>query len=677
MKRNQFNKFSTTTIPSKVHVNAQTILIARHYLLAVPQEVDPESKVRTAYLNAYLFSNFGIVVDRPELLTETHVEEISDLFKLNVPASFYKNPQDTKYYTSDELFVNQVLAYFLAYGEKDSSVDVFDKELPEYPEGKEIKLREFKILFSNEADEVLTDIAKSYADYKRPWSLDEENEFVYLYEHGYYKDFDILCADNAINMLNKDANFARFLYKKDLVKISVAACGEKSKLVLDKETANLIRKAIPLVKDCPMSKKQAKYFNTLINKVGAQGKVEFATNERSPYAKAQALLNKGDVLGAAKVYAANGSLFERNIKMLISRANPVEALEIINMIPSKNPIALYQFVTNLMEDDGGNRTFTFTKNRLVKKHVETEYEAKWRKSRLNEGTRKMVHDAVFAQIEAGYRAQPSLGKVYVSPDFFKIGVPVNTSSSGKGIDVLPAGSRIPVRGNKIRTFVHWEHAFDIDSSLIVIDEKGNVSTISFFNYSNKAYSNDLLFSGDVTSQTGTEYYDMDLDGLRKHGIRYVIQAFHGFCSTLNSGEIYCGYQDKKNLNTKAWDPKNIELKIHVKGDTRAFMSFGVDLETNEVVIFNMLLDSEGRVVSGALKDTVMKYLSSSCLELNMGLVATYRASEVVATPEEADVVFDAAYKSAVDPETGKATQKVVRPYEVEKLVGLASGAELN
>ena len=677
MTRNQFNTLSTTTISSKLHVNAQTILITRHYLLVVPQEVDPESKVRTAYLNAYLFSNFGIVVDRPELLTETHVEEISDLFKLNVPASFYKNPQDTKYYTSDELFVNQVLAYFLAYGEENSSVDVFDKELPEYPEDKEIKLREFKILFSDEADKVLTNIAKSYADYKRPWSLDEENEFVYLYEHGYYKDFDILCADNAITMLNKDANFARFLYKKDLVKISVAACGEKSKLVLDKKTADLIRKAIPFVKDCPMSKKQAKYFNTLINKVGAQGKVKPATNERSPYAKAQALLNKGDILGAAKVYAANGSLFERNIKMLISRTNPAEALEIINMIPSKNPIALYQFVTNLMEDNGGNRTFTFTKNRLVKKHVETEYEAKWRKSRLNESTRKMIHDAVFAKIESGYHAQPSLGKVYVSPEFFKVGVPVNTSASGKGIDVLPAGSRISVRGNKIRTFVHWEHAFDIDSSLVIIDEKGKVDVMGFFNYSRKAYANDLLFSGDITSPTGTEYYDIDLDGLRRHGVRYIIQTFHGFCSNLNSGEIYCGYQDKKNLNTKAWDPKNIELKIHVKGDTCAFMSFGVDLETNEVIIFNMLLDSENRVVSGALKDTVMKYLSSNCLELNMGLIATYRAAEVVATPEEADVVFDATYNSATDLETGKATQKVVRPYEVERLVGLASGAELN
>ena len=670
MTRNQFNALSATTIPSNIHVNAQTILIARHYLLAAP--IAQEDAIKTAYYNAYLFANFGIVVDKPKLLSDISVKEIADLFKLNVPASFYKNPQDTKYYTRGELFVNQVISYFLAYGEENSAIDLFgaDKKLPEYPEGDEIKLREFKILTADEADVVLADIAKAYCDYKRPWSLDETYEFVWLYDHGYYKNFDVLCGDNAITMLEKDTNFARFLFKKDLVKISVSRCGEKSKLVLDTETRDLIRKAIPLVKDCPMTKKQAKYFNTLIAKVGATGKVKTASNANSPYAKAQAALDRGDVLGAAKIYAANGSLFERNIKMLISRANPSEALEIIKMIPAKNPIALYQFVTTLMEDNGGNRTFTFTKNKLVKKHVETEYEAKWRKSRLNDATRKMVHDATFTQIEAGYRAQPSLGKVYVSEDFFKVGVPVNTSASGKGIDVLPAGSRIPVRGNKIRTFVHWEHAFDIDSSLVIIDQKGNVDVMGFFNYMHKAYSNDLLFSGDVTSPTGTEYYDMDLDGLRRHGVRYIIQTFHGFCSNLNSGEIYCGYQDKKNLNTKAWDPKNIELKIHVKGDTRAFMSFGVDLETNEVVIFNMLLDSESRVVSGDMKDTVMKYLSSSCLELNMGLVATYRASEVVATPEEADVVFDATY-------TALEGQKVVRPYEVEKLVGLASGAELN
>ena len=42
----------------------------------------------------------------------------------------------------------------------------------------------------------------------------------------------------------------------------------------------------------------------------------------------------------------------------------------------------------------------------------------------------------------------------------------------------------------------------------------------------------------------------------------VLFTFHGYSSTLDRGEIYCGYQNKDNLETKAWDPKNIELKIH-------------------------------------------------------------------------------------------------------------------
>ena len=51
------------------------------------------------------------------------------------------------------------------------------------------------------------------------YKLYEDDGVSSLYEQGYYKDFDILCADNAITMIKKDANFARFLYKKDLVKI--------------------------------------------------------------------------------------------------------------------------------------------------------------------------------------------------------------------------------------------------------------------------------------------------------------------------------------------------------------------------------------------------------------------------------------------------------------------------
>ena len=72
--------------------NVESILRSRHFL--VEKFVNDNTSVSTrAYLNAYLLSNFGIVVDEPNSLTKEMVEQISELFHLNVPKSFYANPQ--------------------------------------------------------------------------------------------------------------------------------------------------------------------------------------------------------------------------------------------------------------------------------------------------------------------------------------------------------------------------------------------------------------------------------------------------------------------------------------------------------------------------------------------------------------------------------------------------------
>lgn len=645
--------------------STQQILIKRHYLVSTAEQ---EDKKLAAYYSAFLFSNFGILTDKPYLLTKEMVNEIKDLYCLDVPASYFKNPQDMKYYTRDELFIEQLVSYFFAYGAEDSHIKLFDKVLPEYDLGEEIKVREFKILSSVEAAQVLKSIMQDYCAYKRPWSEDEYNEFITLYEGAYYENEPILCADNALHLLSVDVEFARFMYKKDLVKYSIRACGECKQFDIPAATLNIIRQALPLVKDCPMTKKQAKYFNTLVKKAGVK-LTRKTSNFHSPYRLVQQALDAGNILEAARIYAANGSLLERNLKMLISRANPREAVEIVKLIPNTNPIVLYQLMSTLTADDGNARTFAFTKNGLVRKHIETDYETKWRKSKLNDSTRNFLHDACMDQIKAGYEAQESLGKVYIAENFYKLGVPVNTSASGKGIDVLPLGSRLPIAGDYIRTFVHWEKAFDIDSSLIVIDSKGNAQTMYFGNYASKLFGNSILFSGDITSSTGTEYYDIRLAEMKAKGYKYIISTFHGFCSDLNTGEIYCGYQNKDNLETKAWDPKNIELKIHVKGDTRAFLAFGIDLETNEIVIFNQLKADNSRVVSPEDFKLLLKYLDPAFLELNMGKIISYRG-EVVNIPEEADIIFADDVKPTEN-------QKVVHSWEVEKLVSISTGGTLN
>ena len=655
----------------------QKILISRRMLVAskYTNAYDTNAKIEKAYLNAFLLSNFGIVVDKPELLTKEMVKDISDVYKLEVPASYFKNPQDTRFYTAEELLIEQCVSYFLAYGAEDSHVKVFDKELPEYPIGDEIKIREFRILDNAEATEALVEITKAYAAYKRPWGLDEQNEFVTLYAQGFYRftEMPVACGDNAVFMLDYNTDFGQFLFKKDVVKLSIAKAGEKKELTLDADTRRLIKAILPLVKDCPMSKKQAKYFNKLVQITGVN--VKKTSNACSPNKLALEELKAGNVVDAAEIYAQSGSLLERNLKFLLSRANPMEAVKILEMLSDKNPAVLYQLMSTINADSEDARTFSFYAKNKIKTHVETEYEARYRKSRLNDATKKLVHDVCFDKIAGHYQAAEKLGKVYIDPKFYRVAMPVNTSASGKGIDVPATGTRLPITGTKIRSFVHWDKAFDIDSSIVLEHEDGKLNTINFCSYCDRNYVGAARFSGDITGPQGTEYFDLDLESLKLQGVKRVVFTFHGYCSTLNSGEIYCGYQNKKDFNTKAWDPKNIELKIHVKGEKRAYVAFAIDLETMEIVVLNLMRDDNSRVVSAKDFESIKAFMDPAKLELNMGLIAKWLATEVVENPAEADYVFADNYTTPVNlqDENGEPkVQTVIRSFDVEKLNSLAT-----
>lgn len=654
----------------------KNILISRHYLLA---EGSTENNWNYQYYNAYLLSNFGIVVDQPRSLTKDMVKEISDKFHLTVPKSFYENPQDTLLFTKDELLIEQLVSYF-AYGSNLGRIEIFKKDFPEYVVGDELKLRTFYIINEEEANKILSDIMAAYCAYTRPFSLEEMDEFLILHNAGFYNNNEIKCKDNIFALLDLDISFARFLDKKDVVKLSIKKFGDHAefknmshsykKEMLADDFAE-IAAIIPHVKHCPMSKKQAKYFNKIAKLCGSDRCHE--SNIESPDKFALNLMNSGDVVGAAKVYANSGSMLERRLKMLLSRATLDEAVAIISMIKAENPVVLYQLLSTLSADDNNPRTFTFFSDNKVKTHRETEYEATWRKSRLSVNTRNFLADVLLGKIMDYYKSLPTMGKIYVADNFYKLGMPTNTSASGKGIDVLPIGSRIPCTGNAIRTFVHWKDAFDIDSSLIIVDKDNNLFTEGWFSYGNRSFGSDILFSGDITGRNGAEYFDIKLDALAAKGYKYVVQTFHGYCSTLNSGEIYAGYQNKDNLKTKAWDPKNIETQFRVQGDSRGCIAFAIDIQNREMIILNQIVDSDDRVVRPDGFKTIEKYLQPDYLKVNIGMIAECRG-ELVDNPSEADVVFDDSFVPERFDEHGEARTpaKVVRSWELEKLVELVN-----
>ena len=641
-----------------------------------------ESNVKSddyQFLAAKLLNTFGVVVDKPEKLTSVHVKLIGQLFGTNIPSSFYSNPQDTKYFTCDELLLEQLVSYFtiecihgVASENKEDfdRIELFKKVLPNYEEGKEIVLRTFNIISSKQADEVLVEYCSNLSSYSRPWSETEVEEFCWLYENNYCNIEKLNSKDNAVTMFNKyeDVVFAKSLDQKDVVKLSVSMVGEKSTFKYTKEQQAKLSLAIQNCHKAPLTKKQAKYFNTINRKLKQQLAKE--SNINSPYKKAVRLVKENKIVEAAEVFAKNGSLLERNLVWLLSRADLEQAGKIIDLLKVNNPLVSIQFVNGLLEEKN-TRTFKFTKNNKVKKHIETSKEVKWRKSVLSLGMKKFVKEKMLKKVEEYYANLPKIGKVFIDDIFNKISLPLNTSASGSGLDTLPSGSRLSIKGDYIRTFTYWKGVHDIDTSVTFVKD-GNVcgDPLYWGNYSSKKYGDSALTSGDDRSSNGAEYIDFRISELKQRGYTHAIYSLNGFGGTLNEGEIFTGYQNKDNLDTKAWSSKNIETKIQVKGDSRAFIAFAIDFDTREIIYLNQMLESVSRVVTTEDFKAVEHYFNKDFVNIfNVAKIATLRG-EVVESPEDADIVFSNTYQPIANEQ--ELTQSVIKTSDIAKFVNLLS-----
>ncbi len=643
------------------------LLSPRRYLLE-----GKKTDENAYYYAAYLANHFAVIVDNPAKLCKENVKDMETYFGLSIPASFYKNPQDTKYYTCEELLVEQLVSYFMIEGNERSEYpelfknpEIVEKVLPDYADGNEFNERKYHVVSKEEADVILTEAMKNYCGYTRPWSSDEKEEVKILLRGDYYHDEQVKCRDNiaAMYVMSGDGSFASQLDRKDVVKLSISLLGDNDPLVPDSESVALLKLAATVAKPCPMTKKQAKYFNKIVRFSGAD--VQKADNSRSPYAIAKKMVAKGDVVGAARYLNENGSLLLRNIVWLISRAKEGDVDEILAISDGGSPVASLQLLFKLSSNESGGRVFKFFSNGKIRTHCETDKEISLRRSRISEEVREKIKKIVLDKLHKYYASATSYGKIYVSEAFKKVAIPLNTSASGKGIDVLPTGSRIPMKGDFIRVFCYWHGVFDLDLAIVFGDGYGTREKLNWENYAIKPFGDSVLLSGDDRSSDGAEFADIDVEKLKELGWKYAVVLVNGYGEKLDRGRIYCGYQDKKDLNTQVWMPENITMQMHIKGDSNQFTAFAVDLERREIVVLNLLGGRYNDVASSSDANVASAYLDPGYLEtLNMYDLLSMRG-ELVNDPEKADIVFDAEYEA-------KEGQTAIRPWDVERLVGFVS-----
>ena len=83
------------------------ILFEKHFIYVPKLEI--KDKEASAYYAAYLLTNYGIEITNPEYLDINALSVVEDVFSLTVPRSFYENPQDTRYFSCEELYLEQIL----------------------------------------------------------------------------------------------------------------------------------------------------------------------------------------------------------------------------------------------------------------------------------------------------------------------------------------------------------------------------------------------------------------------------------------------------------------------------------------------------------------------------------------------------------------------------------------
>ncbi|MBR1846580.1 MAG: hypothetical protein IJ787_02570 [Bacilli bacterium] len=645
----------------------KTNLLFSKRLLYVPHFHVNDDIKRCAQANGFLYANCGVLFSNPEYVDDEVLQAVKDILGFSVPPSFYENPQDTKLFSCSELLIEQAISYFFAYGTSIGRIEIFDKELPAYPVGEERVVRKLTIIGPDQVDGYLKEAAMDYCAYKRPFSIGEEAMFLHLIEDGYFTpDMKISCRDNIFVALQTYPELAKCLTQKDIVKRSIALFGADTEFRPDPARKEEFKSAMELAAKCPLSKRQAKYYNKIRKFVyGVKGK---ETNVDSPYRALEHFAKRGDALEAARRISDKGSLLERNLKFLLSRStNHQEALSILRMLPDKNPTVLIQLYASFLGDKpDAARLFSFIADRRVVTHVETSAEIRSRRTNLSPTMCKLARKEIKEKIASYYRGQPSLGKIYLSPQMYRVAVPINTSAGGTGIDVYPAGTRIPFDGKYIRIFCYWKDVLDIDASLglvrdLSIDESYQLAPSEILDWRvmhRKPFGGDALCSGDCTGYEGAEYQDLNIEGLCQRGFRYAIACINGYGGKLNEGEIYQGVQVKDCIDTAAWDPKNITFKMNVCGNSRAFTGFAIDLERKEIIVINQI-NTGAQVLGRTQILTAKKYLDKRCIDINMGFILSYMG-KVVGTKEEADVVFDEEYQSD--------TQLVVRPYDIAALI---------
>lgn len=313
--------------------------------------------------------------------------------------------------------------------------------------------------------------------------------------------------------------------------------------------------------------------------------------------RVEAALSAGDAAGAARLLAMRPGEFARRLdKVLRLAATDAQAFAIVNhfdgVAASASPTVLLQARNNFVARAGKDVRVFFPKGSVAKMKSIPDRRGGIRRSVI-EAAVKAFDNALVKSFEG----REDLGGSYVDPSLKGIAIPFGGRSASKAVKTVGRGSRLSLGEDAkvIRFFIWWKDAADggwgygshtdIDLSAVSFGEDFSCKgAVTFYNLR----ENGAVHSGDITSAPNgaSEFIDIDIDKMRKRGVRYIAMTLHSYSGQgfVELPECFAGFMERKDLGSgEIYDPRTVTHKIDLTADTRGATPFIFDLETGEAI----------------------------------------------------------------------------------------------
>ena len=264
--------------------------------------------------------------------------------------------------------------------------------------------------------------------------------------------------------------------------------------------------------------------------------------------------------------------------------------------------------------------------------------------RLKSGIRNTLIDR--------FRDFEPLGKVWIEDAMGKCPLPAQQRSASEGKDTVARGTRLPIGDDStLRLFIYWVGQ-DIDLSVTIHDENfKNLGHVSYTNLRESKYG--AYHSGDITRAPNgaSEFIDLDINKMLKHGARYVVMSVYVFSGPdfVEHEKCYAGWMTRSEPNSnEIYEPKTVQSKVDLASESRNAIPVVFDLETREAIWTDLStkmnirhwgnnVESNKCTIEHVLKSMVSLGNKPTLLDL-----FTFHAigrGEFAASKEDADIIF--------------------------------------